>query len=272
MRPARDTGAMPPRLQVPGFTVTAGLHGPGEVLPRHRHDGPTICCVLTGRFTEYSGGSAADCTEGTVKLMPAGEPHWNRFAGCETRGVMVEVDRSRFRGRPAVLRALDERRHVRYRGTPGFVRELVREAGRGDEPALVAVEGLLLELVAQLAREAAGRRGDRPRWLARAEEVLRGRFREPLSVAGVAEVAGVHPATLARGWRRVHGRSVGESLRRFRLEAAAAELLATDDPIAEIALRAGFYDQSHFTNSFRGWMRVTPGEYRQASRGAAERV
>ena len=269
---AGATTAMPRRLQVPGFTITAGLHGPGEVLPRHRHEGPTICCVLSGRFTEYSGGIAADCGEGTVKLMPAGEPHWNRFAGCETRGVMVEVDRSRFGSRPGVLRALDERRHVRYRGIPGFVRELVREAARGDEPALVSVEGLLLELVAQLARESLGRRGDRPSWLRRAEDVLRARFREALSLAEVAALAGVHPATLARAWRREHGRSVGESLRRLRLEAAAAELLASDAPIAEIALRAGFYDQSHFTNSFRDWMRVTPGEYRSARGGGGLRV
>lgn len=264
-----DAGAsytMPPRLEVPGFTITAGVHGPGEVLPRHRHDGATICCVLRGRFTEYSAGHAADCTAGTVKLMPAGEPHWNRFAPCDTRGVMVEVDQHRFEGRPAVLAALSARRHDRYRGTPEFVRELLREAARADEPALLAIEGLLLELLAHFAREAPGRRGDRPAWLGRAEEVLRTRFAEPLSVAGVAAVAGVHPVTLARAWRREHGRSVGESLRRMRLESAAAELADTDAPIAEVAVRAGFYDQSHFTNSFRRYLRVTPAEYRRARR------
>lgn len=258
---------MPRRLEVPGFTITAGNHSPGEVLPRHEHQGPTICCVLSGRFTEYSAGHAADCTPGTVKLTPAGEPHWNRFAPCDTRGVMVEVDRRRFEGRPSVLAALEARRHERHRGTPGFVRELVREAGRRDEAALLAIEGLLLEFLAQLARDNTGRRRDRPLWLGFAEEVLRSRFAEPLSLARVAELAQVHPVTLARAWRREHGRSVGDSLRRIRLDWAAAELASTEEPIADVALRAGFYDQSHFTNSFRRYQGVTPGEYRVAHRG-----
>ncbi|CAN5881368.1 hypothetical protein BH24GEM1_BH24GEM1_09460 [soil metagenome] len=262
---------MPRRLEVPGFVITAGVHTPGEVLPLHQHEGPTICCVLRGRFTEYSRGRAADCTPGTVKLTPAGEPHWNRFAPCETRGVMVEVDQRRFEGRPMVLAALAMRRHERYRGTPEFVRELVREAGRRDEPALLAIEGLLLELMARLAREENGRRGDRPSWLRLAEEAVRTRYREPLSLARVAELAGVHAVTLARVWRREHGRSVGESLRRIRLESAAAELVSTDDPIADVALRAGFYDQSHFTNTFRRYLRVTPREYRLARRGRSAR-
>lgn len=258
---------MPPRLEVPGFVVTAGVHGPDEVLPRHRHGGPTICCVLSGRFMEYSAGHAADCTPGTVKLMPAGELHWNRFAPCDTRGVMVEVDQRRFEGRPGVQAALGAWRHDRYPGPPEFVRELVREASRGDEAALLAVEGLLLELLARLAREAAGRRGDRPRWLGRAEDILHNRFAEPLSLARVAELAGVHPVTLARTWRREHGRSVGASLRRIRLESAAVSLAHGDEPIAEVAVGAGFYDQSHFTNSFRRWLGVTPAAYRLARRG-----
>jgi AraC family transcriptional regulator len=262
---------MPRRLEVPGFTITAGIHTPDEVLPLHQHEGPTICCVLHGRFTEYSRGHAADCSPGTVKLTPAGEPHWNRFAHCDTRGVMVEVDPRRFEGRPMVLAALDVRRHERYRGTPDFVRELVRELARPDEPALLAIEGLLLEFLARLAREGMGRRGDPPAWLRLAEEVVRTRYREPLSLARVADLAKVHAVTLARVWRREHGRSLGESLRRIRLESAAAELVATDDSIADVALRAGFYDQSHFTNTFRRYLRVTPREYRLARRGSSAR-
>ncbi len=248
--------------------MTAGVHAAGQVLPRHEHPGPTICCVLQGRFTEYSAGYAADCVPGTLKLTPAGDPHWNRFAPCETRGVMIEVDRRRFADRPAVLAALDQRRHERYRGTPEFVREMLREARRGDDAGLLAIEALLLEYLAQLVRQPAGRRGDRPRWLGEAEEILRSRHAQALSLAELAGLVGVHPATLARAWRREHGTSVGESLRRLRVEAAARELAAGDDPIAEVALRAGFYDQSHFTHSFRRYMRTTPAAYRMARKGA----
>ncbi|MGH7559893.1 MAG: helix-turn-helix domain-containing protein [Gemmatimonadales bacterium] len=36
----------------------------------------------------------------------------------------------------------------------------------------------------------------------------------------------------------------------------------TDEPLSEIALRAGFYDQSHFTNVFHRTLGVTPAAYR----------
>jgi AraC-like DNA-binding protein len=45
---------------------------------------------------------------------------------------------------------------------------------------------------------------------------------------------------------------------------AARELAETAEPLSEIALRAGFYDQSHFTNVFRRTLGVTPSAYRAA--------
>ena len=39
---------------VAGFTLTEGIHPAGSSLPWHTHDGPTICFVLRGAFTEIS--------------------------------------------------------------------------------------------------------------------------------------------------------------------------------------------------------------------------
>jgi len=47
---------------------------------------------------------------------------------------------------------------------------------------------------------------------------------------------------------------------------AMRQLRDTDVPIAEIALRAGFADQSHFTNLFRRITGCTPRAYRDRAR------
>lgn len=44
----------------------------------------------------------------------------------------------------------------------------------------------------------------------------------------------------------------------------AKELLDSGTPLAEIALRCGFYDQSHFIRVFKGLYQVSPLKYRQA--------
>jgi AraC-like DNA-binding protein len=50
---------------------------------------------------------------------------------------------------------------------------------------------------------------------------------------------------------------------RLRLEHALAELDTTDDPIAEIAQRCGYYDQSAFTRHFTKVVGMSPGAYRR---------
>jgi len=52
----------------------------------------------------------------------------------------------------------------------------------------------------------------------------------------------------------------------LRLEWAAEELARDDARLADVALRAGFADQSHFTRLFRRHTGVTPGHYRELVR------
>jgi AraC family transcriptional regulator len=63
--------------------------------------------------------------------------------------------------------------------------------------------------------------------------------------------------------------SVGTYLRRLRLDWCADRLVTTKIPLAEIALRAGFADQSHFTRTFRRYTGVTPRAYRTTRNGRA---
>jgi AraC family transcriptional regulator len=58
------------------------------------------------------------------------------------------------------------------------------------------------------------------------------------------------------------GVSVGDYVRRLRLEWAANELATSELPLADVAIGAGFVDQSHFTRAFKRHTGVTPGRFR----------
>ena len=73
----------------------------------------------------------------------------------------------------------------------------------------------------------------------------------------------MHPVAFARAFRRRYGRSPGEYLRECRLERAAGLLRDRRLSLADIAARAGFVDQSHFTRSFRRGFGCTPGAWRR---------
>lgn len=235
------------------------------MIPWHTHEGPTICLVIRGAFAEYSPGQVADCRPSTLKFMPAGERHWNRFHLGDVRGLMAELETERFAGDPAVTGALQRQSQFSSGPEVTLARRLYGEFRRTDSAAALAMEGLLLELLAQLARSGERlSRGDRPAWVVRARDLVHAHVSEPLSMGDIASAVGVHPATLARGFRRAYGCTIGEMQRQLRLEAAVAELAETGRPVAEVALRAGFYDQSHFTNLFRRTYGLTPARYRRA--------
>ena len=233
-------------VRTAGFTLTEGIHAGGSRLTWHYHEGPTLCFVLRGVFTETSGGERLTCSPDTLKVMPAGERH------CDDAPVLDE--RVSFHGGlPAAL-----------------ARRVYQEFRQADDAAPLAVEGLILELLAAVSRSRSESlpNGMAP-WLGDARDRLHADVAARPSLAELAAGVGVHPVTLARAFRRAYGCTIGEYLRRLRIERAAEQLATGTQPLAEIALAAGFADQSHFSNVFRRRVGMSPSAYRREVRGRA---
>ena len=266
--PVAEPAAVPVRkASLPGVVLTEGLHPAGTSIPWHWHEGASICLVLDGAFVEYSRGVALDCRPSSLKFTPAGEKHWNRFHLADVRGLLVEIDVARHASIAPFARALSRSRHYERGPELQLARRLYAEFRSADTAAPLAVEGLLLELLALVARDD-GRpeRQEAPAWARKAYELLESGYFGSLSLAPIAREVGVHPATLARGFRRAYGCTIGEMQRQFRLDFSARQLALTDLPLAAIAQHAGFFDQSHFTNAFRRRFGTTPLRYRRANR------
>jgi AraC family transcriptional regulator len=253
---------------IAGFTFTEGRHAAGSSLPWHTHPGPTLCFVYAGAFTESFADTTLECTPGTIKITPAGERHSNRFGREQTHGLLVEADASRLERLGGHATVLDERASLHDGRLAGLAWGIAGELRRRDSAAPLAIEGLLLEILAGAGRERELRlTGGVPQWLAAARDSLHDHPGQAGSLGELAAAVGVHPATLARGFRTVYGCSVGAYLRRLRVAQAARELADGDAPLAEIALAAGFADQSHFSNVFRRVTGHSPSAFRRAVRG-----
>ena len=57
--------------------------------------------------------------------------------------------------------------------------------------------------------------------------------------------------------------TLGSYVRNLRLEWVAARLLSSEEPLASLALAAGFADQSHLTRAFKRYSGLTPRAYRR---------
>lgn len=150
----------------------------------------------------------------------------------------------------------------------------VRETLDPAEPAdRVYVEYLGRALAARLLRRYSahgetapepGRGGLSRTELKRAVEVMEERLNEPLTLADIAEGAGLSPTAFARAFKTAVGAPPHQHLMRLRVERARRLLANTEAPIVEIALACGFSHQEHLTRVFRRATGFTPASYRRS--------
>jgi AraC family transcriptional regulator len=87
---------------------------------------------------------------------------------------------------------------------------------------------------------------------------------EPLSVAGLAAVAGLSPWHFSRLFTARFGESVMGYVRMCRLQAAALRLSGDGPPpITTLAFDCGFESQEAFTRAFRRRFDVPPGQFKR---------
>lgn len=87
-----------------------------------------------------------------------------------------------------------------------------------------------------------------------------------IDVPRLAHAAGMSTDRMERAMRRVLGTSPKQYVLRLRAERAAHLLATTELPIAAVAARCGYYDQSQLGRQFRKHLGMTPTEYRAATR------
>ena len=253
-------------LRLDGFDIVEAWFVPGDELARHAHERACVGVMLAGSFDLRIDGGCRHCPPSTVFTEPAGETHSNHIGCGGARVVVVQPDPAR----PELLRPfapfLGRTSHRQHAGIAARAARLAAELDAGDDLASLAAEGVVLEMLVTLARVSTAEIRRAPTWLLRAQELLHARFADPPRTAEIAGEVAVHPAHLARAFRRCFGVSVGTYVRRLRLEWAAGELAGSERPLAGVALAAGFADQSHFTRAFKRYSGLTPSMYRRTRR------
>jgi AraC family transcriptional regulator len=246
---------------IPGFTLIEMHYRAGTVVDPHSHDQTHLVFVLEGAFHETTSVSSVECREGSLRILPAGYLHGNRFEQ-DCRCVMVRLEQASVERFGRGLRWLERPGDVFGLASGWLATRLHREFQAQDEAAPVAIEGLLLEILAETARLRGSSGPAVPRWLRTAREFIEANLLRPLGLVEIANAAGVHRVHLAREFRRYFKCTVGEYIRRRRVEHACHLIAHTNMPLSEIASKCGFSDQSHFSATFRKQVGATPARFR----------
>lgn len=257
-----DVSAETLRLRTIGpFTLRENLYGGGVVLPEHSHPHAYITFVIEGAFRERYSTRSILCRTGMLRYLPAGEVHENEIE-ARARCLHVTGDPRSFdqlRQQPALPKGPAEMTGL---STTWLANRLYAEFSREDAASTMAIEGLVLEILAEIARAEGDTSHAAPHWLKQATEIVESRFLERLSLTEIASEVGVHYVHLSRAFHKYNRCTVGEMIRRRRVQYASHLLAHSQTPLAEIALVCGFSDQSHLSFLFKRYMGLSPSKFR----------
>ncbi len=247
-----------------GLILAEVKHDGARKVPKHLHELAFFNLLLNGEYIEHCSGETLKREPLSTVFHPAGVIHRGEIGAAGMRIFSVEMQ-------PEWLERVRE-----YGTVPGSSKDfpaseltwlatrLYREYVERDRCSAIAIEGLVLEMLAQIVRVRGIPEKRPPIWLNQLIERLNSEFREELSVTSLASDLGIHPVHLSRTFRQFYRQTVGDYLCHLRIQFAIKELVRAQLDLASVAAAAGFADQSHFTRLFKEQTGMTPGMFRLA--------
>jgi AraC family transcriptional regulator len=123
-----------------------------------------------------------------------------------------------------------------------------------------------------LTKETSIRGGLAPWQIRRATEFLEANLQGGTSLHSVAAECELSVSHFARAFQKTFGQPPYRWLIQRRVDLAKTYLLHSDLPLADIAVRCGFGDQSALNKSFKRLLKQSPGEWRRSRKQAPSLV
>jgi AraC family transcriptional regulator len=231
-------------LSTTAFVVRITRYVPGARLEMHDHRNANLCLIVGGGFEDLAVGWGR-AGIGAAVMHPGGMGHAQRFADGGSLAVNVELDRAWLRD-------------VGGSDTAGLLRISPREVLEAAWRVGLALRARETDayVAATLARVVCGT-GIGP-----AEQGAAARGIGCVQAGGkvelVAREVGVNVSHLGREFAKRVGCSPSRMMRWERVARAAKMLEETDLPLAVVAMRAGYCDQSHLCREIRNVLGLTP--------------
>lgn len=224
----------------------------------HCHEHPHVSFVLNGGCSERKKNDY-ERLPGITTVYLGGEPHQITAMSSQSTHINVEFEKS-FLARYE----LPEESFARaVQSTPDMklmMLRIYRELGTDDVFSPTSIEMLLLGFLQQ-AKE---RTSDRmPGWIRQVHAFMHDQWADTLALDQLAEVAGVHPGTVSHYFPKYFSCTLGNYMRKLKVEKALLLIKANKLSLTEVAYECGFFDQSHFIRTFRQFTGFLPAQYRK---------
>ena len=255
-------------------------------VPPHRHDFYELNCLLSDSYFYHVENNRYLLKPGNLILVRPGETHWPELEG-EPR----DIERIVLWLNPQFIASLSiflpktlgtigqnlQDEHLiapeekTYQVILGLLYSLLYEKNRADADSQYLCHLILSQLLIHISRVLNQRTrpseepGTRYTEIMRVHEYINSHFREPLSVADLAQRFFMDKNTMTRQFKRIVGMTPGDYIRRKRLESANT-LIRQGYGVQHAGYVSGFTDYSAFFRAFRKQYGFSPSDLSSSAR------
>lgn len=224
----------------------------------HYHENPHVCFLLQGEDIERRGNLSYRRKTGDVYFYYAGEKHASIARKCLSKNINIEFGKNFLEkyevSESQIARAVKDNSDAKF-----LILKIQREMLINDASSRPAIQTLLLEL---LACEKNSLNKSIPEWVKITSDLLNDKWNEPVTLEELSMATGKYPTTISKHFRKYFSCTLGEYLRKLKIEKSLPLIKNSQMSLTEIAFYCGFADQSHFIRNFKQMTGFLPKEFR----------
>lgn len=242
---------------VDGCGVMPTLYSADKELEEwHSHEQASISLLVRGGHDEYLYGKYHKRQPGDLKFIPAGEVH--RCDRYQPGTLKINLS-----FRPGLLTGITEDRLENLLSTKPDAKFLLLQLYHALEEQAVYTQASAQLLLTALLHPEGKRAGSTPAWVMKLTELLQDEWSTGHELGELSQKLGVHPVTISRYFPVYFSSTLGEYMRKLKIERALPLLGDEKLSLTDIAYQCGFADHAHFTRTFKAVTGYLPKQFRK---------
>lgn len=226
----------------------------------HSHNNAHITLFLNGGTTEKRKNFSETLGPGSLLFYHSDELHLNQDTLFPSRNINIEIEENLLRelqmSESVLEKSIQNEAFTKFLILKIFKETLSADAFSGDNITM---------LFSQLsgAQNHLDRFEKSPFWVKGLTELLNDCWNENPNLQDLAQVLQVHPITISKHFPKYFGCTLGEYMRRIKINRSLALIQSPDSNLTEIAFQCGFADQSHFIRTFKNQTGFLPKQFQK---------
>lgn len=225
----------------------------------HYHSNPHLSFILQGGNIENRKRMTTERKVGDIMFFHSGELHRTLPTTPHSKNMNLELENDFLKqyniSEDEIANMIKKNIDSKF-----LMLKVYKELLENDSYSNISIKMLLLNTI---TKPISSNLNKKPYWIIKLSEILNDEWNEFHNLMDLSLILKVHPVTISKYFVRYFGITLGEYMRKLKIDKSLSLIQNDYLSLTEVAIECGFSDQSHFTRNFKKFTGLLPKEFRQ---------